>query len=401
MQKSKIYPKVLVVSESPLSLDNGFGVTLHNLFNKWPQEKIGVFYTHKYIQHQTLGQRCVFQRHSHIHWHHGRRYALPMLVGIKPSWRNRYSLLWLKRNLGRYKPSLVYTLFHSEATLHFGSWIARRLKIPHVIHAADDGLSLSQQTQEDIHSSSARYVISNLMAEEYRRRYNTSFQVLHNVAPKEYYQAASPIHQSPAYREKVSMTMRYLGRMHSWLHYDSIKLLDAAIDKCSENSIHWNLEIYGSADEDSLRSSQIINQNVTYHGPVSREQGIKLLHSSDLLVIPLTYNKDILHFYKFSFPAKLTEYLATGVPILLLSDQSAASTLFCQSYSVAHCITSPNVDLIQKYLTRIWEDPSEGIAQGARNVTLARSKFDKSAITATFQASLCSVVSRNLQNIYH
>jgi glycosyltransferase involved in cell wall biosynthesis len=388
------FPNILVVSEQPFSLDNGFGVTLSNLFDGWPQERIACFYTYKYYQSQPFQKFCVFQKPAHVRWHHGRRHAIPMLVGVKPAWRNNYSSLWLKRNLAGYKPSIIYSLVHSEATLLFADWIAHSLRVPHVIHIADDNFSLEKRILDAMQSASMRYVISKQMAEEYNTRYNTNFQVLHNVPADDYFRKTSSEPKDLVHSAKAVKTIRYLGRLHPWLHYNSLQLLRCAIDKCCANGMRWQLELYGSAEEEILRKSEILSDHVSFHGPVSQSYGIHLLHSADLLVIPLTYQTDLLRTYRLSFPTKLPEYLATGVPILLLSDISCASALFCQEHSAAYCVTTPDIDQIIEVLTRLWISPSEGIYQGEHNVALARSKFNKEEISSFFQASLCSVVNK-------
>ena len=41
-------PNVLIISESPFCLDNGFGVTKLNLFQNWPSESLAILYTRKF-----------------------------------------------------------------------------------------------------------------------------------------------------------------------------------------------------------------------------------------------------------------------------------------------------------------------------------------------------------------
>ena len=121
-----------------------------------------------------------------------------------------------------------------------------------------------------------------------------------------------------------------------------------------------------------LAGSGILNDNVLYKGQVSLDEGIDLLHSADLLVIPLTYDESQLKSYSFSFPTKLAEYLATGSPVLILSSPLASSAIFCNNHNVGHLIDNPSSGDIETYLANLWHNPVLGDDQGFRNKTLCR-----------------------------
>jgi len=385
-------PAVLVLSEEPFGLDNGFGVTLHNLFSGWPDDKLCVFYTHRFSNSNLSSDRCALQVHSPVNASGGRRYALPMLLGIKPQWREYYSRIWLNINLRHFKPDVVYILLHSESTLLFGEWIAKSLRIPFVVHIADDPVIQNSKTPQIMRSAATRYAISEPMAREYRSRYDASFNILRNPASIDYYQDAVNPYPMRCTRDR-RLTIRYLGRLHSWLHYESLRLLGQAVYECGQAGLQYIVELYGSADEYDLRKAGILNSQVVYRGTVSRDTGIKILHDADILVLPLTYQPETIGSYKYSFPTKLAEYLATGVPILVLADAAAASVSFCQENSVAHCITSPDVNLIKQFLSSFWSEPYRIIEEAKRNPSVCRSNFGYESTTLMFQNSLCAAAS--------
>ena len=385
-------PAVLVLSEEPFGLDNGFGVTLHNLFAGWPDEKLYVFYAHQHSKSDHNSGRRTPQIHCPVNAHHGRRYALPMLLGIKPQWREHYSRLWLNLHLKRFKPDVIYILLHSESTLLFGEWIAKSLKIPFVVHVADAPTFRNSKTPHILRSAAVRYAISEPMAREYRSRYDASFNILRNPASIDYYRDVANPRPMRSPRDR-RLTIRYLGRLHSWLHYESLRLLGQAVNECDQAGVAWTVELYGSADEADLRKAEVLNSQVVYCGTVSRETGIKILQEADLLVLPLTYQPETIAAYKYSFPTKLAEYLATGVPILVLADEAAASVSFCQEHSVAHCITSPDVHLIKQFLSSFWSEPHRIIEEAKRNPSVCKSHFGYESTTLMFQNSLCAAAS--------
>ena len=386
-QAAVSYPKVLIVCESTLGLDNGFGVTLTNLFDGWPTECLAVFFVNNY---QPSSRSCYFQQYAKAISSPRRLSAIPFLLGIRPEWRTRYSGLWLRKSLRRYQPNLVYTFLHSASTLRFGHWIAQKLSIPHVIHVGDDGLDSQIATAKLVHAAVDHFAISEPMANEYRSRYGLEFSVFHNGASPDYFQETME-RCAPS----SSRVIRYLGRLHSWLHFDSLKLLREAVENLAQKGDSWNVELYGSADLVDLDKSGVLGGSISYHGQVSRTEGIKLLNSSDLLILPLSYDLDLLTSYRYSFPTKLAEYLATGVPILVLSDPRAASAVYCQANSVAHLIDKPSVSEIVQYLQLLSRDLSSGLEQGRRNQFVARTKLNQQMITSIFRERLVAASAKS------
>ncbi|MEB3207655.1 MAG: glycosyltransferase [Synechococcus sp.] len=384
MEKKLDYPNVLVVSESPFSLDNGFGVTLNSFFDGWPSDRLGLFYMSDTIK--LSNRKLAVQSNAHIPSNRGRRFALSMLIGEKPEWRSHYSRIWLHKHLKNFQPDLIYTFFHSDSTLHFGAWIADQLHIPHTIHAGDDSLGSDLKTINAIKNSRHCIAISDEMAIEYLRRYGRDFKVFRNGASSEYYPPSVNI-QPPQNEIK---TIRYLGRLYPWLHFDSLRLLDLAVDACRTHGIHWHVELYGSADLTELISSGILSSNISYKGSVGHKEGVDLLRTADLLVVPLTYDDAQVKSYKYSFPTKLSQFLATGRPVLILSDPATASALFCKRHGVGKLITTPAIDEIISYLTLLWDDSSTGNSQGVKNIRVCRKLLDLNAIRSAFQALLAS-----------
>ena len=387
MQKLVVYPKVLIVCESPFSLDNGFGVTLTSLFQGWPSESLGIFYIS--YGFKPNNRETAIQANAYVPARLGWRYALPMLLGKNPEWRGYYSKAWLHKQLKDYKPELVYSFFHSETTMNFGAWIADRLCIPHTIHAADDGLTKALDTIKNVLKSRHCIAISDEMANEYCERYGREFKVIRNGASSSYYQLPAV----PSISRNRKLTIRYLGRLYSWLHYDSIRLLGRAIEICKKNDIHWNLELYGTADIPELNSSGILTSNVLYKGKVGQVEGVNLLQQADLLIIPLTYDEMMLKSYKFSFPTKLSEFLATGKPVLILSSPLTASSIFCKRHNVGKVIDTPSLEEVVSYLTDLWRNPLMGQEQGVQNVNICRKFLDMGLIRDEFHSLLAEAKS--------
>ena len=77
------HPNILIISEVPMGAPNGFGVTLKNLFTGWPRERIRYFYNR--AQYRDLPKEGLDFRFAPIPSSPGRRYALPMWLGLTPN----------------------------------------------------------------------------------------------------------------------------------------------------------------------------------------------------------------------------------------------------------------------------------------------------------------------------
>lgn len=113
----------------------------------------------------------------------------------------------------------------------------------------------------------------------------------------------------PSYSERPIFEIAYAGGLFE--QYGVGRLLDAVRNV---RGINVRLTIYGKGDlESSVRKVAECDSRVRYGGVVTPKELVALLQSSDLLVNPRPSNQD---FVKHSFPSKLIEYMALGVPVL-------------------------------------------------------------------------------------
>lgn len=378
-------PNILIVCESPFSLDNGFGVTLTSLFANWPGSHLGLFYVNKGYKLQPRSLSCL--SYAPVPGPTRRFELLPFKLGIRPEWRGKYSSAWLQKALRSFIPVIVYTFAHSFSTLRFGHWISKNISVPHVIHVGDDCLRSTVEAIEIVHHASGHLAISNEMAIQYSKCFDRSFNIFHNGASHEYYppKATGPLSDKP------TRVIRYLGSIYSWLHYQSLFLVREAVSNCRKQNINWQIEVFGNTNNEELRTSGLLADSLTYGGSVSRLQGIDLLQQADLLILPLSYDPQIVSSYRLSFPTKLAEYMATGVPILLLSDSSTASVSFCRQHNVCHVIDQPCVSSIEEFLSDLWFNPQKYAKHAQRNQSICRLFLDQDSISARFTQYLCSL----------
>ncbi|WP_374264532.1 glycosyltransferase [Zoogloea sp.] len=113
----------------------------------------------------------------------------------------------------------------------------------------------------------------------------------------------------PSLSEKPVFDIAYAGGLFE--QYGVGRLLDAVLNV---RGVNVRLTIYGKGDlESRIKEVATSNPRVRYGGVVAPKDLVALLQSSDLLVNPRPSDQD---FVRHSFPSKLIEYLALGVPVL-------------------------------------------------------------------------------------
>ena len=128
------HPNILIISEVPMGAPNGFE-SLKNLFTGWPRERIRYFYNR--AQYRDLPKEGLDFRFAPVPSSPGRRYALPMWVGLTPEWRgNLGNLATAQRE--RLCPPIWCFLRPLLTTISFADWVAQQLGQPHVLHVMDE-----------------------------------------------------------------------------------------------------------------------------------------------------------------------------------------------------------------------------------------------------------------------
>jgi glycosyltransferase involved in cell wall biosynthesis len=91
-----------------------------------------------------------------------------------------------------------------------------------------------------------------------------------------------------------------------------IELAVGAMNHINDDSIKLN--IYGKGVlEDYVIKSSNANSNIIFHGSISNDKMIEIQRNSDLLICPRIPDDFTT---RYTFPSKIVEYMATGVPVL-------------------------------------------------------------------------------------
>ena len=123
----------------------------------------------------------------------------------------------------------------------------------------------------------------------------------------------------------------------------------------------------GDAKEEILELSKL-DERIVYKGLVAREEALALQRNAILLVNPRTAEGD---YTKYSFPSKIMEYLASGVPTLMYHLPGIPS----EYYEYCYTIDKDGIDYLASAIENILnlsEEQRNLKGQSARHFILTK-----------------------------
>lgn len=429
-------PRVLIFGQ-PFNSKYGGGITLSNLFRGWDKDKIAVAaighimygatadVCNNYFQLGENEYRWAFpfnllqrkfpsgrmnlklkSKHSKSRKKRGIRYALVNQVFYPVlEWLGLFHCLtkilltpgfkaWIKE----FNPDILYLQVSTRDSVLFASQLIDYLKIPSAIHIMDDWPStisnsglfkkfwsekIDREFRELLKRIDLPLSISDAMSVEYYKRYERSFKPFHNPINISRYKKPEATNTKIENRFRVL----YLGRL-GIANKATIIHFAAIISGLEIDQLTVEFDIYTS-DIDTPAAIKLSRMpSVTVKPAVKHEDVPTLLSSYDTLLLPLDFSKTGLTYARFSIPTKASEYMASGVPILVYASGETAISQFCSYNNCGHCVTDLNPNNMKEAIRLLInnEDYRKEITSNA--YAIAREKFDEDIVKREFQRSL-------------
>lgn len=433
-------PRVLVFGQ-PFNNFSGGGITLSNLFTGWPKGSIASLWAPWDNSEVTTDVCQIFYRIGSKE----RRWSFPFSLFKQPfpssgcgvhtakekspistkgagikywlsikiinpflQWLGLYhesSSIELSQELqcwlGEFKPDVLYFQVSTLEGIKFAGQLIDYLQIPSVIHMMDDWPSTISFTgplknywnkmidcyfRNLLDKVDLFLSISDAMSEEYLKRYMKSFTAFHNPVDVSKF--------SSLYKKKDSQDhvfrILYLGRIGT-ANLTSIIFFANVVSQMKSTLRQFEFHVY---TKDYSRSEiDQLNEltGITIHPPVSHEIVPALLTESDLLLLPLDFNKVGLKFARLSIPTKASEYMLSGTPVLVLAPAETAVYKFFRKHNCGFCIDRCSFEEIENGLLFLITntDYMERISSNA--VRIAREEFDAITVRSRFQALISNL----------
>jgi hypothetical protein len=275
------------------------------------------------------------------------------------------------RRLARdpWKPEAVLTIGHG-ATWLAAAEVARRLQIPLHLIVHDDVFLISrvqnvfrQQCDERLgqvwRQAASRLCISPGMAEKYQAQFGIPGEVLYpSRAP-----GAPEFEQPPerVTRQAKSLNFVFAGSIENFTYIDLVAALSAAVGQRGHKlTLFTNLKPENAARHGLMAAHFEIRPMVPF-----KELIHLLREQADVLYVPMSFSDTERANTELSFPSKLTDYTAAGLPLLICAPPYSSVGRWAKQYPLSAEIIE-DIDALPAAVERL-EDPAhrQKLAAGA------------------------------------
>ena len=352
---SHLSSKLLLVTETPPGTPNGFGVTLDCMFKEIEH---GVVYTDAAFK--QFGDKLGYLL-AQVPYHPSGRFLLSFLAGKIPEWRGRFSSSWLKKHLSD-KFSAVYAFVYSPECMKYAHWIANNCKLPLVVHLADHSSEFERLSSTNILRGAAKLVcITEEMKSMYERTLGRKdIEVLHNGAEHACTQI-NPPHTEP-FSEQNPFVLCFIGGLFSHLHGDCIEDFFKAVSQIRQKIPWFEFHLYGQRQPTDFLQDLILADGISHHGivmPLNKK--FEIMEKAHCFVIPSSFNDTKNYHYRYSFPTKLPELIASGRPILSYGPKETATNRILQANNLGLRIHDRSVAKLVESLETLVSQYQESI----------------------------------------
>lgn len=393
------FPRVLIIGQV---FDNhtGGGITLTNLFRNWPQENIAIISGNKNEDWSVCGLQYVIgydetakpwpvsllQERSmssvirkekktnpgsgalNINTYSiNKKLSLKQILinfikgalnftGIRLFFNKTKLSTKLSQFIEDFQPELLYTQLSSLDLIGFVGEIHEKYRTPIAIHIMDDwpvmvhktgllGFYWNIKTNKAfrilINRASVFLSISDAMSKEYNRRYGKNWIAFHNPVNPEILSEGSLKDNKSAY-----FKIMYRGRIGSGINKSLVCLI-----KNIESLVNsgQNIKVQLGIREEDFKKMRLDQYKCTELLPqLPYKEVNRSFASADILAIVYDFDKKSRKYMKFSMPTKATEYMASGVPILVFAPSDNAVTKYALAEGWGYVVDQESDKLFQK-----------------------------------------------------
>ena len=297
------------------------------------------------------------------------------------------------RLLAGFRPEAVLTVTHGFSWLTAARFAAQHGLPLHLICHDDQPRSplilksvapwLDREFGRVYRTAASRLCVSPFMSEEYRRRYGAEGTVLYPSRA-----ADAPKFNAPpdrlAWNDQV-FTVAFGGTINSPGCARALKMLAASLA-----AVNGRLLIFGPLTSETARSAGLDGSNIVLGGLLkSAELITRLRAEADALFVPMSFDAVDRANMEVSFPSKLTDYTAVGLPLLVYGPSySSASRWVRQNPGVAELVEAEGEAGLRRALHRFVTNSDHRISLGKKAIELGHRYFAPAVAQQIFYSAL-------------
>jgi glycosyltransferase involved in cell wall biosynthesis len=378
-------PNLLIVSQVIPQSVNAGSIQLLRLLKDYPAEKLSVFGTPPSSDAELLD--CDYQSFrlalERLHFTRLSKFTRSLRVyKMLP----RLSVNSIRRNLRGFQADVVLTIMQEQPYFDLAYRFARAESLPLalIIHDLPElfekvyGWAEKRQLKRnaEIYAyASKRLCVSPEMCAHLENVYGAKGDVLYPNRADEI--IARPPAEARNLKERGILTLGYLGAVAYGRGAQLLRMIPALREAGAR------LRIYSADHLESDAQDVITNCGYTPAGEIWP----RIKRECDALILTQLWpdNAKFQLFYHTSFPSKLSEYMALGIPVLMIGPEYASSILWgLRNEDAALVVTEDEHAAWVAALKRLKESSSLREKLSAQAVIAASRDFDPGVIVRSF-----------------
>jgi len=301
----------------------------------------------------------------------------------------------LQATVKDFRPEAIITVAHGFACLTAAA-LARRLGLPLHLVVHDDwpsAVELPKSLQKWANrrfgavyrQARSRICVSPYMADEFRKRYGVEGVVIY---PSRSARAPS-FDQLPA-RKPVPgapLVFGYAGSISTPQYAQALVSLASVL-----KPLDGRLIVFSQVEDDAAGPLALRSSNIELRPIIPfNELMATLRREVDVLFLPMSFSPCHRTNMELSFPSKLTDYTATGLPILIWAPPYSSALRWArENEGVAEVVEEEGVNALERSTRKLARDPDYRDRLGEAARVAGERFFSYSRASSSFYRSLGS-----------
>ena len=386
-------PRLLYLADVPVESTYAGMVQLYRLLQTYPSDRISIF---EGDIHKSLAERRlpgVMYKTVHVGNARLLRTRFYRWYSLWLSLRSVIRARKVSELLDGFEPQAVLTVAHGYLWVTAAEF-ARHHRLPLHLFVHDDApLTVSmpnlfrdrvdRQFGHVYRTAASRLCVSSFMVEEYRRRYGAVGQLLYASRAHD-----AVVYHAPSARVGQNIATPvcgYAGSVNSPSYIDALRSIATVL-----LPLQGSLVVYGPFTDAKAKAAGLEAPNIRFAGLVpSNELIARLRDELDFLFVPMSFAACDRPNMETSFPSKLTDCTATGLPLLIYGPAYCSAVRWArENPGVAEVVDTEDVDRLRAAVERLTRNPEHRVTLATQALEAGQRFFAHCAAWKIFQDAL-------------
>lgn len=397
--KSSELPRLLYIADVPVEASYHGSALIHRLLEEYPKDRLRVVEAGTAL---SLPER----RLKEVAYHDMRppftRLQSTRFAGLYEDVRLssvKLSAMMLKPMVAAFKPEAVLTVTDGVSWI-VGARLASQLNAPLHLICHDEWVRGTGDQKEgwrervfgEIYRQAAsRLCVSPFMIEDYTRRFGASGTLLYPSRAKSTAHFVEPperLGQQPA-----RFTCVFAGNIFCGSVFAALRRISSALIP-----LDGKLMIFGPLSAAQARTKGLDAANIEFGGLLSSARLLEVLRErADALVVPMSFEAAARTNMETSFPSKLADYTAAGVPLLIYGPDYCSAVRWARDNGgVAEVVASEDDKELVRTVGRLAADAPRRVLMAKAALAAGKQYFSYEAASNVFRMALSGLTHRSI-----